>query len=172
MTESPRSYQTGLVIGRFQPFHKGHLYLLQRSLEMCEQIVIAIGSAESHDEKNPLSFAQRQALLSAVVENEGWQSRVTKIIPAIDFPSDEDWLRELEKNVGSFDVAIGNNDWVNTLMQQAGYAIQEIPLLEREIYEGTKIRELIHENERWQDRAPKYLVQKIDGFFTQAGAQV
>ena len=49
-------YKTALFIGRFQPFHNGHLYSLNKCLEIGEQVVIAVGSSqESGTENNPYS---------------------------------------------------------------------------------------------------------------------
>ncbi len=36
----------GLMVGRFQPFHKGHLCLVGQIFEDCDEVVIAIGSAQ------------------------------------------------------------------------------------------------------------------------------
>ena len=38
-----------LFIGRFQPFHLGHLLLLQRLSTQYEEIIIGIGSSQYHD---------------------------------------------------------------------------------------------------------------------------
>lgn len=42
----------GLLIGRFQPFHLGHEYLIERIDEAVDEVVVGIGSAgESHSKK-------------------------------------------------------------------------------------------------------------------------
>ena len=47
----------GLYIGRFQPFHKGHLNVVEEALNHCDKLIIAIGSAQEFGtEKNPFSF--------------------------------------------------------------------------------------------------------------------
>ena len=51
----------GLYIGRFQPFHRGHLSVVRNALEKCDRLVIAIGSAqESRTKRNPFSFEERR----------------------------------------------------------------------------------------------------------------
>ena len=37
----------GLMIGRYQPFHLGHLSLAEQILSECEELVVAIGSPEA-----------------------------------------------------------------------------------------------------------------------------
>lgn len=161
-----QQYQTALIVGRFQPFHNGHLYLLRTALQIADQIVIAVGSSNSTDQdNNPLSFSARRALLEKVVAHEGWQTKVKKIVASPDFPSDEVWLRTLLENVGEFEVAVGNNDWTNGVLSQAGYDIVEIPLLKREEFQGTYIRQRIRANESWQERVPEYLISDIHKHF-------
>lgn len=152
---------TALVVGRFQPFHKGHLHLLREALSLAKVVVIAIGSSNVQDENNPLSFEERKAILQKVIEQEGWQERVRKIVPAPDFPSDNEWLDTLVKNAGEFDIALGNNDWTNAVLHEAGYETRTVAFLERETLEGTQIRQLFRDQKNWQDRVPKYLHQFI-----------
>ncbi|MDP6459455.1 MAG: adenylyltransferase/cytidyltransferase family protein, partial [Candidatus Hydrothermarchaeota archaeon] len=36
----------GLLIGRFQPFHKGHVYVVKKVLKGVDELIICIGSAQ------------------------------------------------------------------------------------------------------------------------------
>lgn len=49
---------TGLMIGRFQPFHDGHLKLFETILEKEGQVLIAVRDTYNTDEKNPFNFAE------------------------------------------------------------------------------------------------------------------
>ena len=79
-------YSVALVVGRFQPFHKGHWYLLQQALAVADFLVIAVGSSNIHNEENPLSYETRVQMLQLVLEHEGVKERVQKIVAAPDFP--------------------------------------------------------------------------------------
>ncbi|MFQ5970355.1 MAG: adenylyltransferase/cytidyltransferase family protein, partial [Nitrososphaerales archaeon] len=49
-----------LIIGRFQPFHKGHLELVKSILKECDEIIIAIASAQfNYIEKDPFTAGER-----------------------------------------------------------------------------------------------------------------
>lgn len=51
-----RRASTGLMLGRFQPWHKGHRALFEKILEKHGQVCIAIRDTEGLDgNKNPLS---------------------------------------------------------------------------------------------------------------------
>lgn len=47
---------TGLMIGRFQPFHDGHLKLFEAILEKEGQVLIGVRNTYNLDEKNPFDF--------------------------------------------------------------------------------------------------------------------
>jgi hypothetical protein len=47
---------TGLMIGRFQPFHDGHLHLFEEILEREGQVCIVIRDTQGTDEKNPFDI--------------------------------------------------------------------------------------------------------------------
>ena len=65
-------YKTALFIGRFQPFHNGHLYSLNKCLEIAEKVVIAVGSSqESGTENNPWDYKLRKRMVCEVVRELG-----------------------------------------------------------------------------------------------------
>lgn len=47
---------TGLMIGRFQPFHDGHVKLFETILEKEGQVLIGVRNTHNIDEKNPFNF--------------------------------------------------------------------------------------------------------------------
>ena len=47
---------TGLMIGRFQPFHDGHLKLFEKILEKEGQVLIGVRNTHGLDEKNPFDY--------------------------------------------------------------------------------------------------------------------
>ena len=49
---------TGLMIGRFQPFHDGHLKLFETILEKEGQVLIAVRDTYNTDEKNPFNYVE------------------------------------------------------------------------------------------------------------------
>lgn len=62
-----RKYKLGLVVGRFQILHAGHLEIIEAALASCEQVLLFIGSSqESFTKKNPLSFLERAVNLRLV----------------------------------------------------------------------------------------------------------
>lgn len=156
-----KQYNTGLIIGRFQPFHKGHTYLLKEALKYCDSLIIAIGSSNKTDSHNPFSYLQRIAMIEAFLVNEQLLDQVKRIIALPDVASDEAWLSLTYKKAGSFDVVIGNNDWVNSIFASTATPILSIPHYKRELYEGSSIRLLMDEQKPWEKRVPAVVVPII-----------
>ena len=66
----PKQHKCGLYLGRFQPLHLGHTNIINRMIEECDKVIIAIGSAqESGTKRNPLSFDFRKYLIERTYED-------------------------------------------------------------------------------------------------------
>lgn len=154
-----KKYSTALLVGRFQPPHNGHLFLINKALKIADKLIIVIGSANvSQTEDNPWSYQERLEMLEKVIKNEKITKQILKIIPSNDVPEDEKWQEELLKNTGKFEIVVSNNDWVNDILGKAGYPIYRTGLFNREELEGVKIRKLIKQNQPWQNRVPPCLL--------------
>ncbi len=56
----------GLVHGRFQPFHKGHEFLVNKMLKECDLGVVLIGSAFKSDRKNLFDLESRRKMVRSI----------------------------------------------------------------------------------------------------------
>jgi nicotinamide-nucleotide adenylyltransferase len=53
-------YDAGMIVGRFQTFHKGHQSLIDTALKLCDRVYVFVGSAQEFGtERNPLNIATR-----------------------------------------------------------------------------------------------------------------
>ena len=58
-----------LFVGRFQPFHYGHLHAIEKILEECDELVLVVGSAQmSHEHDNPFTAGERIEMIRAYAE--------------------------------------------------------------------------------------------------------
>lgn len=152
-----KHYNHGLLIGRFQPFHNGHAYLLKKAYAIVDHLTIAIGSVNKETRENPFSFTKRKEMLEAFLRHEHMQEKAQAIVPLADNASDALWLENLQKNIRNIDVVIGNNDWVNGIFEKIHTPILRVPYYKRYLFEGQKIRQLMQEGKKWEDRVPEYL---------------
>ena len=153
-----KKYSVGLIIGRFQPFHNGHLYLLREALKISDKIIIGIGSSNISDSNNPWNFEKRLVMVEEVIKNEKLEGKVIKIVDIPDVPDDNEWLKITKEKAGDFDISMGNNDWVNGIFKNAGYKILRIKYFKRYINEGWRIRKLMKEGKDWKNRVPSYII--------------
>lgn len=97
-----KKYKCGLYVGRFQPIHIGHEAIIRQMLDECEQVIIAVGSAqESGTMKNPFSFEQRADLILNVFYQYALAGRMS-VIPIRDRyqpANDASWGDYLFQNV-------------------------------------------------------------------------
>lgn len=81
--------RVALVVGRFQPPHRGHLPLLWATTTACDLVVVRIGSAERHGTwEDPLTFEERAACLRAVL---GDRMRPVALNDIGSTPATADW---------------------------------------------------------------------------------
>ena len=63
-------YDVGLIVGRFQTFHKGHQKLVETALTLCDRVLILVGSAqECGTERNPLNVETRIEMIKSVYDS-------------------------------------------------------------------------------------------------------
>lgn len=85
----------GLVIGRFQPLHYGHVSLIEKALEQNDKVLVLVGSAgKLPDYKNPFSVDTRVKLLEDHFNEEPLVVRGIK-----DYPSDSQWIEDVTSRV-------------------------------------------------------------------------
>ncbi len=156
-----KHYQIGLLIGRFQPFHKGHLWLIRHALRSVDSLVIGIGSANACNAENPLGYEERKKMIEEVTSHEKLSNKVMKIVSLDDFYDDEKWFKNTLRQSGPVDVIIGNNEWVNGIFEKRGYPILRVGYYKRYLLEGEKIRKLMQQGRDWENRVPKYIVPLI-----------
>jgi len=139
-------YNTGLIVGRFQPLHYGHILLMKVAARICNEVVIGIGSANIIDKDNPFTVGERERWLRQQLNRFGLTPQVSRIVRLDDFHDNERWGNETLEAVGHIDAVIGNNDSVNDIFKdKAGITIVETPLFIRNVYQGTEIRPKLRE---------------------------
>lgn len=156
-----KATKTGLLIGRFQPFHNGHAYLIKQALIQCDTVVVGIGSSNVENSDNPWSFEARRDMVQLFITHENLTQRIRAIIAIEDTADDAVWANLVEQKVKGFDIVFGNNDWVNGIMKMRGYDIVRFPFLKRFLFEGKKIRTLMRDHKPWWSRVPAYIADYI-----------
>ena len=162
----PNRNKKALFIGRFQPFHAGHLYAVRYILRNYGFLTIAIGSTqEDYTMQNPLAEYERTEMLEKVFRQIGLSKKQYKIISAPDIDTNSLWPDYIAKKAGKFDIVVTASPFTQLLFEDAGYTVDFHPLLLRRSYSGTEIRNRILRNKNWDMLVPASVfvyLQKID----------
>lgn len=158
---------TALLIGRYQPFHRGHLEVVKKILEECDVLVIGIGSAQySHSKENPFTGGERLSMIAEALAEEKIPLHRYLIIPIPDINNNAVWVSHVKTYCPPFDVVYTRNPLSKRLFEEAGIKVKEQPLFDRHKYSGTSIREKMIAGQDWEGLVPKgvaRVVKKIDG---------
>ncbi len=154
-----------LFIGRFQPFHKGHLLFLQSICKQYDEIIIGIGSSQYSDtQENPFSYDERKMMIEKSLEEVGLTNYRITAIPDIHNPPQ--WVSHVISIVSDFDVVLSNNSLTKKLFSEKGYVVKKTDLFSRENYSGKEIRKRMMQNKLWEELVPKAvstIINNIDG---------
>jgi len=154
----------GLLIGRFQPFHKGHLEAVKIGLSKVDNLWIGIGSSNKSDEKrNPFTADERKEMILSSLDAQTLKRVRIFFVP--DTGDHEKWTYHVDSIVPPYDLVFSNDEFTLTLYQKRGKSVFEVPLLKRDTISGTNIREMIAAGKDWQDLVPegtRKVLLKID----------
>jgi nicotinamide-nucleotide adenylyltransferase len=157
----------GLFIGRFQPFHLGHLAAIKDVLEEVDELVIVIGSAQySHNISNPFTAGERLIMIRKALEEAAIDYSRVWIVPVPDVHLHMMWVSAIEGYTPHFDVVYSNEPLTRRLFIEAGCNVKAIRFYERKLYSSTEIRERMLKGESWEKLVPKSVatfIREIDG---------
>jgi nicotinamide-nucleotide adenylyltransferase len=157
----------GLYVGRFQPFHLGHLEAIKGILEEVEELVVVIGSAQySHKKENPFTSGERLVMIRSALEEAKVDLARVWIVPVPDVHLHMLWVASVEGYTPKFQIAYTNEPLTKRLFLEAGYKVKGIPFFDRQFYSSTLIREKMLMDDSWKTLVPKSvteLVAEIDG---------
>ncbi len=141
-----------LIFGRFQPFHKGHLAIVNWAINNgFDEIVFLVGMAsENYTPRNPFTAGERIEMIRLSLRDEGYS--LDKFITAT--------IRTLETSIGSVyyvlsyvprvDAILTRNPVISKIFEDAGIGVVEPPLFNRGEWRGERIRRLIAAGDpRW-----------------------
>lgn len=140
-------YDTLYFIGRFQPFHNGHMHVIRKALQMSENVVVLIGSAGgARKTSNPFTYEERSNFILDAFKEEAPGRILT--LPLFDVKyNDTAWIKQIHRltspnrrmRVGIIGAEKDNTSYYLNILKD--FSVEKI-----EINEGissTDIRELV-----------------------------
>ncbi len=157
----------GLMMGRFQPFHLGHLDLVTQILRECDEVIITITSSQfNYLERDPFTAGERIEMIRNSIKESNLD--LTKcIILAIENQFNiATWPSYLESTLPHFEKVYSGNDYVQMLLKNSNIEVTKPAFLDRKKYRATKIRSMIISGEHWEHLVPSAVsefIKKING---------
>lgn len=154
----------GCLIGRFQPFHRGHRRLVEHIAADVDELVVGIGSADaSHTRRNPFTAGERVMMVRKTLESYGITDYV---VPIEDMDRNSVWVSHVQSMAPEFDVAYSNNPLVVRLFSEAGIEVKQTEMFDRSALKGSEIRDQMVAGGDWRQYVPEpvqSVIDEIDG---------
>lgn len=166
---------TGSVHGRFQPLHNGHMEYILAAQERCQFLYVGLtqpdiralrstvhGSHRALKYSNPLSYFERQELVTQSLEDSGVERSLFSVIP---FPIETaDRLTDfLPLNVTCFTTIY--EDWnvqKVRLLEAVGYRVEVLWRRAHKAVQGSEIRDSIRVGkEDWKRDVPQATIDLV-----------
>ncbi len=146
----------GLFIGRFQPFHYGHLSAVKFAMKGVKQLYILVGSSQkSHEPRNPFTAGERILMISNALIDEKISPSLFLIIPVPDAIGHSVWTAFIDQVVPHYDIVFSNDTLTLQLFNERNIETIEPPLYERGNYSATEVRRRITSHEDWKPLVPR-----------------
>jgi nicotinamide-nucleotide adenylyltransferase len=155
----------GLMIGRFQPFHNGHLALAKQILSECDELIIAIGSAQfNFIDKDPFTAGERVTMIDQSLKEAGISPRKFYTIPIANYENNANWLNYLKMILPEFNIVYSGNDLVKLLIerQDPKIEVKKPMFIKKSGYNGTRIRSLMAKGKAWKKLVPPATAEVIN----------
>ena len=89
---SKNKYDLAVFIGRMQPLHKGHVQNIKNALEIADNVLVIVGSAnQPRTPKNPFTAAERIQMIKSVFPLDRVQVESVE-----DYYPDALWLKDVQ----------------------------------------------------------------------------
>lgn len=158
-----KMYELGVLVGRFQTIHKGHVEMIEKALALCDTVGVFVGSSqESRTEKNPFSYEEREIMLKAVFGERIY----VYPLPDIGVGNNSKWGDYVMKNVKERfgilpDLSVSGKEdrrasWLDS---EEGKSVAELYIAKTIDISATQMREFLisDDRENWE----KYTDEKL-----------
>jgi len=163
MEKSRRIPLRGLYVGRFQPFHVGHVEAIRGLLNKVDELVIIIGSAQkSHDLDNPFTAGERYVMVKDALNEMGIPSAKYHLLPVPDSPMHSVWVAQIESYAPPFSVVYSNDSLTRRLFKELGIPVERVEFYRREVYSATEVRRRMLSGQDWRELIPPSVAKNIE----------
>ena len=138
----------GLFIGRFQPFHKGHLWAIQEILKECDTVIIGIGSSQfRRTPTNPFSADERKDILTDALKKAGIDRFSVFLIN--DVNDDMHWVNHVNSIIPKYDYVYTGSPLSRKLFTEKGCIVKTLARYKN--ISASEVRLKIQKQQSWKE---------------------
>lgn len=149
-------------MGRFQPFHNGHLEAIRWVLKQAGEVSIVIGSMQEFGQaKNPLNYQERKEIVTLALKEAGIGNY--KIFGLPDFRNNAAWSKKLLEITGleaSQAVLVSLNDWARVSAKDIGIEVADHPVFCDNLT-ATQVRDTMKADFAWDGLVQKSVAKHL-----------
>ncbi len=165
----------GMVHGRFQPFHRGHLQYVLSALQRCSHLIIGVTNPDPsmivqeqtdpdrhRPEANLFTFFERQWMIRAALMDEGVELTRISIVP---FPihHPKRWLYYCPRETTQFlRVFSAWSEEKRRRFQEQGWAVEVLDSGSGKDVSGSEVRRRLREGQEWRGYVPPAVAVVLD----------
>jgi bifunctional NMN adenylyltransferase/nudix hydrolase len=124
-----KPFGTLVFIGRFQPFHNGHLHVLTEALREAERVLIVVGSSYSaRNPRNPWTEDEREDMIRASVREANIDPARVVFGYVSDHPYNDDaWIANVQAEIYEKQLGMGVTGLVGYAKDRSSYYLKMFP---------------------------------------------
>ena len=158
--------QVGILVGRFQPLHIGHVQAIEFALKNSNKLFIVVGSAEkSNQKRNPFTFEERKKMIELAINEKELQDNIS-IIPINDANNHTEWISSIKNTIGEYNLIFTNDELTEKLFKKDETRVINVPLLDRNILSATEVRKRLELDKEWKS----LVIPEIANYLTEINA--
>lgn len=153
----------GILVGRFQPFHLGHLSAVRDSSREVDELIIVVGSSQrSHEFRNPFTAGERVEMIrETLIAEQGIDENRILLIPVPDIDIHYLWTYQMDLLVPRYDWVYTNDPFTKHLFTERGIKVVQPRLHKRRDLSATQIRRRMVMDKDWQSLVSKKTAEFI-----------
>lgn len=149
-------------MGRFQPFHLGHLDLVKQILNECDEVIIAVTSSQfNYLEKDPFTAGERMEMIHDSLKDTPIDLTRCFVVSLENQFNIAMWASYLKSALPHFDKVYSGNNYVSMLLSDSGITVVKPEFLDITQYNATKIRAMMISDQNWKDLVPNAVYELL-----------
>ncbi len=151
-----------MVIGRFQPFHIGHLHVIHEISPEADELLIGIAAAaDSYTARNPFTASERGEMIRLALTEAGIGPFEVVELPDIHDPPR--WAGYVVSIAPPFDLVVAHNAETLELFEREGVPTRRATPFRIDEVSGTRVRRLMLEEGSWEELVPPAVAAYLRG---------